>query len=91
VTFLYLSGWRVSEMKALEWRDFDAAGMLVRLRPEISKNKDGRLLPLRNELLEVVERARETRLPECAFVFHRNGKPVGDFRKAWKAACKKQN
>ena len=36
VTFLYLSGWRVNEMKALEWRDVVAAGMVVRLRPEIS-------------------------------------------------------
>src|SRR5262249_41757619 len=49
VTFLYLSGWRVSEMKALEWRDVDLAGKVVRLRPEISKNKDGRLLPLKGE------------------------------------------
>lgn len=88
VTFLYLSGWRVSEMRALEWRDVDAAGKVVRLRPEISKNKDGRLLPLRSELLEVIERAREHRLPECPFVFHRCGSRIGDFRKAWKAACK---
>ena len=50
VTFLYLSGWRVSEMRALEWRDVDLAGRVVRLRPEISKNKDGRLLPLSGEL-----------------------------------------
>ncbi|MEE8076638.1 MAG: site-specific integrase, partial [Candidatus Binatia bacterium] len=49
VTFLYFSGWRVSEMRALEWRDVDLAGRIVRLRPEISKNKDGRLLPLSGE------------------------------------------
>ena len=72
-------------MKALEWRDVNAPGFLVRLRPEISKNKDAeRLLPLRNELLEVIERARERRLPECPFVFHRNGRRIGDFRKEWK-------
>ena len=52
VTFLYLSGWRVSEMRTLEWRDVDLAGREVRLRPEVSKNKDGRVLPLRGELLE---------------------------------------
>src|SRR5262249_59245483 len=44
VKFLYLSGWRVSEMRALEWRDVDLAGKIVRLRPELSKNKEGRLL-----------------------------------------------
>lgn len=88
VTFLYLSGWRVSEMKALEWRDVDLTGKVVRLRPEISKNKDGRVLPLSGELLEVIEKAREKRRPDCLFVFHLDGKPVGDFRKAWKNACK---
>ena len=41
ITFLYLSGWRLGEMKALEWRDADLAGSVVHLRPEISKNKDG--------------------------------------------------
>jgi integrase len=88
VTFLYLSGWRVSEMKTLEWRDVDTAGNVVRLRPEVSKNKDGRVLPLHGELLEIIERARRNRLAECPFVFHLKGKRVGDFRKAWKRARK---
>ena len=88
VTFLYLSGWRVSEMKALEWRDVDLAGKVVRLRPEISKNKDGRVLPLSGELMEVIETARAKRRPDCLFVFHLDGEPIGDFRKAWKNACK---
>lgn len=88
ITFLYLSGWRVSEMRALEWRDVETAGRLVRLRPEVSKNKDGRLLPLRSDLLEIIERAREGRVPECPFVFHRKGKRIGDFKKAWGTARK---
>jgi len=88
ITFLYLSGWRVSEMRALEWRDVDFEGKVVRLRPELSKNKDGRVLPLRSELLELIEDAREKRLPQCPFVFHLKAQPIGDFRKAWKGACK---
>lgn len=89
VTFLYLSGWRVSEMRALEWRDVDSNGSVVRLRPEISKNKDGRVLPLRGELLAVMERARANRRLDCVSVFHVGGKPMGDFGKAWATACKK--
>jgi integrase len=89
VTFLYLSGWRVSEMRALEWRDVDINGSVVRLRPEISKNKDGRVLPLRGELLAVMERAKANRRLDCVSVFHVDGKPLGDFGKAWKTACKK--
>jgi integrase len=87
IMFLYLSGWRVGEMRALEWRDVDLAGRVVRLRPEISKNKDGRLLPLSADLLEIIERAHHTRRLDCPFVFHREGEPVGDFRKAWANAC----
>jgi integrase len=88
VRFLYFSGWRVSEMKALEWRDVDLAGKVVRLRPEISKNKDGRVLPLAGELLEIIEKAREARRLDCVRVFHNRAEPIGDFRKSWKKACK---
>jgi integrase len=88
VTFLYHSGWRISEMRALEWRDVDLAGKVIRLRPEISKNKDGRLLPLHGELLEIIERALQMRLTSCPYVFHDNGQPIGDFRKVWKRASK---
>ena len=87
VTFLYHSGWRVSEMRALEWRDVDLVGSVVRLRPEVSKNKDGRVLPLDGELLQTIERANGQRQPELPFVFHSNGQPIGSFGKAWRKAC----
>ena len=89
VTFLYHSGWRVSEMRALEWRDIDLLGKIVRLRPEISKNKDGRLLPLEGELMTVFGRAKDQRRLDCPYVFHADGQKIGDFKKAWKTACKK--
>jgi integrase len=89
VTFLYLSGWRVSEMRTLEWRDVDFLGREVRLRLEVSKNKNGRVLPVRGELLEIMERAKEARRPDCLFVFLEADEPIGDFRKAWKTACKR--
>ena len=76
-------------MRTLEWRDVDLAGREVRLRPEVSKNKDGRVLPLRGELLEIVESARDVRRMDCPFVFHDEGEPICDSRKAWKTACKK--
>jgi integrase len=86
-TFLYFSGWRAGEMKALEWRDVDLDGKVVRLRPAVSKNKDRRVLPLAGELLGVVERARAECRPDCQFVFRDGGQPIGDFRKAWRTAC----
>jgi integrase len=89
ITFLYLSGWRLGEMKGLEWRDVDLAGTVVRLRPELSKNKDGRVLPLSGELLEIVERAKAQRRLDCSYVFHLDGEQVGDFKRSWATACKK--
>lgn len=88
IAFLYRSVWRLGEMKTLEWRDVDLGGEVVHLRPEISKNKDGRLLPLSGEMLEIIERAHSMRRPDCPFVFHRDGEPIGDFRKSWSTACK---
>jgi len=85
VSFLYLSGWRSGEMKSLESRDVGAEA--IRLRAEKSKNKKPRVLPLRKELAEIIERARETRRPDCVFVFHKDRKPIGDFRKSWWNAC----
>jgi integrase len=86
VAFLYLSGWRVSEMRNMEWRDVDIRGHVVRLRPELSKNKDGRVLPLSGELLDVIERAAERRRLDCPRVFHVDGEPLRDFRESWKQA-----
>ena len=77
VAFLYYAGWRVSGMRGLEWRDVDLAGRVVRLRPELSKNKDGRVLPLSGELLNVIERAAKARRLDCLHVFHVDGQPLG--------------
>jgi len=87
VTFLYRSGWRVSEMRTLEWRDVDLEGEVVRLRPEIAKNKDGRVLPLRWGLLQIFHRAFTRRRLGCPFVFHKGRRPIGDFKKAWRTGC----
>jgi integrase len=44
---------------------------------------------LRGSLLGIIQRAHENRRPDCPCVFHDDGQPIGDFRKAWKTACKK--
>jgi integrase len=42
---------------------------------------------LSGELLENTKRARAKRRPDSPFVFHRDGEPIGDFRKTWSTAC----
>lgn len=75
-------------MRSLEWRDVDLDGRAIRLRPENSKTNQGRVLILTHELLAIIERARDKRRLDCPFVFHNDGQPIGDFRKAWRNACK---
>ena len=65
----------------------DPSGKSLRLPPELSKNKKGRLLPLTGELAAIIKRAKARRRLDCPYIFHHNAKPIGDFRKAWHTAC----
>lgn len=92
--FAYLTGWRKGEIISLRWADVDRDGGAIRLRPEASKNGRGRTVVVDGELDALIERRWKARLIErngkphvTDLVFHRDGEPVGDFRKAWVTAC----
>ena len=98
VTFAYLTGWRIqSEVMKLQWRRVDLKAGTVRLDPGTTKNKQGRLFPFGAhlpELRQVLEEQRQLtttieteRNLICRWVFHRSGRPIKNFRKAWKDAC----
>jgi integrase len=87
VRFLFFSAWRVGEVRTLQWRDYDRIELVLRLRPEYSKTKHPRVLPLVGELAAIIERRLATRRLDCPFIFHRDGEPIGDFRKPWQKAC----
>ncbi len=95
VRFAYLTAWRRGELVSLRWSDVDRTGGVVRLRPEHSKNGRGRTVAIEGDLCEIIERrwqARQLKGPEgrvrvAELVFHRDGRPIGAFRKAWAAAC----
>ncbi len=97
--FGYITGWRKGEIASLLWVDVD--GDVIRLRPENSKNNQGRSIPLRDsegKLTEVgglIENRRRARKFEsdqgpvfASHVFHHDGQPIGDIRKAWATACR---
>lgn len=104
VTFAYITGWRIdSEVFPLQWRRVDVTERLspdqdipgsVRLDPGTTKNDQGRVFPFTSELRAVLMTARAVTdmLREqgqiCPWVFHRNGKPIKSFLKAWRKACR---
>jgi len=93
--FAYFTGWRKGEVTSLRWTDVDRDAGVIRLRPEAAKTGRGRMVILEGDLAELIDRRWDARLfandgrPGVAvFVFHRNGRPIGDFGKAWATACR---
>ena len=98
VTFAYFAGWRRQEILSLKWSQVDLATKSVRIEGESTKNHKARTIALDGELLEAIqsqwERRKVGEIPGeapallCQYVFHRNGKPLGDFRDAWDKSLK---
>jgi integrase len=93
-TVAILTGWRKWELLSRQWRHVDFTAGWLRLEPEETKNRDGRMFPLIPELravletqrgrVEAMQRAMGRVIP---WVFVRDdGRPVGDFKKAWRTA-----
>lgn len=91
--FAYRSAWRRDEIESLTWEQVDMKAREARLWD--SKNGEARVLPLEAELWEAIERRAGLRRFETSsgpalsmYVFHENGKPLGDWRKRWDRACR---
>jgi integrase len=92
--FDYIVGWRKGALKALRWPDVDRENGRLYLRRAGSKNKKPYVIVLTGELKAIIERRWAARSVArldgtvflSEFVFHRDGRPIGDFRKAWATA-----
>jgi integrase len=97
VRFGFITGWRRGSISTLGW-DVVGDGVIY-LRAENAKQRTAESIPLQGELADIIERRRSARIIEAEdgtkriaeYVFHRDGLPIGDFRKAWKTACKAAN
>ena len=95
--FAYATGWRLGEIRGLRWEYVDRRAREIRL-PD-SKNGEGRVLPLDENLWALIERRwtrREFKKPDRAsaiseFVFHFRGRPMPEttIRRWWIDACTK--
>ena len=81
-------GWRKGEILKLQVRQVDLFSRKITLNPGTTKNLEGRVAPITDELFPL--------LAECIagkglddYVLTREGKRVRDFRKSWNALFKK--
>lgn len=98
IEFGYYTGWRVrSEVLTLTWGQVDFGAKTVRLEPGTTKNREGRVFPFATypqlETLLTAQRNRTNRLERkrgsiIPHVFHRNGRRLVDYKRAWTRACK---
>lgn len=87
--FAYYSGWRRNEILGLSWSEVDLAGGVIRLTPQRSKTKTGRVLPISAPLQRVLDRRQRRRRSGSPYVFHRDGVTVRAWRTSLRDACRK--
>ena len=85
--FAYHTGWRKKEIFTLQWHDMH--GDMIRLKPEVVKNKDGRVIIIVGEIAEIIARRQAERVESCPYVFHRDGHQIRSHYRAWRTARKK--
>lgn len=86
----YYTGMRRGEIRGLRWEQVSLLDRQARLDPGTTKNDEGRIVPLADELVETLKlqlQRRNAECPACPFVFFRGTRPLGNFRKAWDKAC----
>jgi integrase len=88
----YHVGTRLGELLKLRWSEVDFACNQIRLKPGSTKNKKGRTLPIYGHMRQCLltqKSIRDAKYPECSLVFHHDGQPIVELRKAWASACKR--
>lgn len=97
VTFGYYTGWRVTEVLNLQWRQVNLDAAEVRLDPGTTKNGKGRVIYLDGELLDIMKEQRafvlglqreRGEIVPWVFVNPDTADRVRYFRRPWIQACK---
>jgi len=79
----------VSEVLGLTWDAIDWGGQTMRLAAAETKGGEARLFPFADapDLKALLQGRWQTR--RGPLVFHRDGKPIKSFRRAWARACRR--
>jgi integrase len=89
VQFLHATGWRLNEVLTLTWAQIDWDGQVITIGGDKTKGEDDRVFPfgVAPDLKALVEARFAAR--DGLFVFHRSGKRIKTFIKAWRNACRR--
>jgi integrase len=91
VTIAYHTGMRKEEILGLQWCQIDLMDGKINLKPQDTKNNEGRVIYMEGELLEIInfQRAlRDQKFAKCPWVFFgESGERIKDFRGSWETAC----
>jgi integrase len=81
VEFLFVTGWRFGEAAKLKWSNIEDDRIWI----ATSKSGHPRTIPIAgDELIAIMQRRLQRRNGD--WVFHREGKPINDFRWRWRRA-----
>ena len=72
----------------MTWVEVNLARSEILLDLARSKTDSPRTLPLSDPLRAVIKRCGAARRLDVRWVFHWNGRPIGDWRKRWNKACR---
>jgi integrase len=84
----YAFGFRKSEMRNLRVRQIDLVERIITLEVGTTKNGEGREAGITQELLPLLSACIIGKQPDDYVLTDEDGKPIGDFRKNWKKACR---
>lgn len=93
----YITGWRINlEILTLRKPDVDLDSGCLRLAADETNNRRGRSFPLTPALRKLLTRQLKTTAEFerksgeiVPWLFHHDGRPIRDFRRAWSLACKR--
>lgn len=90
ILMAYYAGMRRGEILGLTWKQVDLAGRMIRLGAEDTKEGRKKRVPLREEVIAVLEDCRRVRNLQTDRVFLINGRPPSSesTKNPWRKACK---